>query len=81
MMILKVILAIVLPPAAALWQVGFTTHFWINLLLTLFGWFPGMVHALWLVLTGHQGHTEAFPEAPFAAARRESEREPAASRR
>ncbi len=81
MMIVKVILAIILPPAAAVWQVGFSTHFWINLLLTLFGWFPGMVHALWLVLTAHQGHPEAFPAAPSAATKREAEREPVAPRR
>jgi uncharacterized membrane protein YqaE (UPF0057 family) len=51
MMVIKIILAIVLPPLAAGLQVGISTHFWINLILTLLGGVPGMVHALWLVLT------------------------------
>lgn len=45
----KIILAILLPPAAALWQVGLGVHFWLNLVLTLIAWIPGMVHALWLI--------------------------------
>ncbi|MHC4947881.1 MAG: YqaE/Pmp3 family membrane protein [Planctomycetota bacterium] len=55
MIILKIILAIFLPPVAAAWQVGISTHFWINIALTLLGGLPGMVHALWLVLTGQTG--------------------------
>lgn len=50
-MILKIILAIFLPPVAAFLQVGITKHFWINIVLTLIMFFPGMVHALWLVAT------------------------------
>lgn len=51
MKLVKVILAILLPPVAAFLQVKLTTHFWINLVLTILGFFPGMLHALWLVLT------------------------------
>ena len=50
MKILKIILAIFLPPVAAFLQVGLSTHFWINIILTLLGGLPGVVHALWLVL-------------------------------
>lgn len=50
MIIIKIILAIVLPPVAAFLQVGLGTHFWINILLTILGGVPGMIHALWLVL-------------------------------
>lgn len=49
--LVKIILAIFLPPVAAFLQVGLSFHFWINLVLTLFFFFPGMVHALWLVVT------------------------------
>ena len=49
--ILKIILAIFLPPVAAYLQVKVTTHFWINIALTLIGGIPGVLHALWLVLT------------------------------
>lgn len=51
MAILKIILAIILPPVAAYLQVGISTHFWINIILTLLCGVPGMIHALWLVLT------------------------------
>ena len=51
MTILKIILAIFLPPVAVFLQVGLTTHFWVNILLTILGGIPGVVHALWLVLT------------------------------
>jgi uncharacterized membrane protein YqaE (UPF0057 family) len=49
--ILRVIVAILLPPLAAYLQVGVSKHFWINIILTLLGVIPGLIHALWLVLT------------------------------
>ncbi|MFA4991253.1 MAG: YqaE/Pmp3 family membrane protein [Candidatus Omnitrophota bacterium] len=51
MKILKIILAIVLPPVAAFMQVGLTTHFWVNIILSVLFMVPGIIHALWLVLT------------------------------
>ena len=51
MIIIKVIFAFLLPPVTAYLQVGITTHFWINLALTLLGGLPGILHALWLVFT------------------------------
>jgi uncharacterized membrane protein YqaE (UPF0057 family) len=48
--ILLIILAFILPPLAAFLVVGLSTHFWINLILTLLGWLPGTVHALWLIV-------------------------------
>ena len=53
--ILKIILAIFLPPVAAFLQVNLTLHFWINIVLTLLGGIPGVIHALWLVLSGKSG--------------------------
>jgi uncharacterized membrane protein YqaE (UPF0057 family) len=49
MTILKIILALILPPVAAFIQVGIGMHFWLNILLTLLGIVPGIIHALWLV--------------------------------
>ena len=49
--IVKILLAIFLPPVAAFMQVGPTLQFWVNIVLTLLGGLPGMVHALWLVVT------------------------------
>ena len=51
MKILKIILAIILPPVGAYLQVGVTKHFWVNIILTLCFGIPGLIHALWLVLT------------------------------
>ncbi len=51
MKIVKIICSILLPPVAAFLQVGATTHLWINIVLTILGGIPGIIHALWLVLT------------------------------
>ena len=48
-MLIKVLLAIFLPPIAAFIVVGFGLHFWLNILLTLAFGLPGMIHAVWLV--------------------------------
>jgi uncharacterized membrane protein YqaE (UPF0057 family) len=48
--IIRIILAIFLPPVAAFLTVGIGLHFWLNLILTLFFFVPGMIHALWLVV-------------------------------
>ena len=53
--IIKVICAILLPPVAAFLQVGLSLHFFVNILLTLIGFIPGLVHALWLVFTDQKG--------------------------
>ena len=49
--LLKIIISILLPPVAAYLQVGFSLHFFLNVVLTLFGFLPGIVHALWLVIS------------------------------
>jgi uncharacterized membrane protein YqaE (UPF0057 family) len=48
--IIRVILAVLLPPLGVFLQVGFSLQFWINILLTLLGYVPGIIHALWVVL-------------------------------
>jgi uncharacterized membrane protein YqaE (UPF0057 family) len=55
MELVKILLAIFLPPVGAYLQVGLSIHFWINIVLTLLGGIPGVVHALWLVLTKKKG--------------------------
>ena len=51
MKVLKIVLCIFLPPVAAFLQVGATKHLWINIVLTILGGLPGIIHAFWLVLT------------------------------
>jgi len=48
--ILRLIAAVVLPPLGVFMQVGFTAQFWINILLTLLGYVPGIIHAVWIIL-------------------------------
>ena len=47
--IIRVILAILLPPVGVFLQVGLGLHFWINILLTILGYIPGIVHAIWVI--------------------------------
>ncbi|MBN2426882.1 MAG: YqaE/Pmp3 family membrane protein [Deltaproteobacteria bacterium] len=50
-MVLIIILCIIFPPLAAYLQVRLSTHFRVNILLTILGGVPGMVHALWHVFS------------------------------
>ncbi|QDV49783.1 YqaE/Pmp3 family membrane protein [Gimesia fumaroli] len=47
--VLRIILAIILPPVGVLLQVGLGMHFWLNIVLTLCGYIPGLVHAVWVI--------------------------------
>ncbi|MXQ13622.1 YqaE/Pmp3 family membrane protein [Microvirga makkahensis] len=46
---LRVLLAILLPPLGVFLTVGIKGQFWLNILLTLFGYIPGIVHAVWVI--------------------------------
>ncbi len=48
--IIRILLAFLLPPLGVFLQVGPGLHFWLNILLTLMGWLPGIIHALWVIL-------------------------------
>jgi uncharacterized membrane protein YqaE (UPF0057 family) len=41
--------AILLPPLGVFLQVGIGKHFWINVLLTILGYIPGIIHAVWVI--------------------------------
>jgi uncharacterized membrane protein YqaE (UPF0057 family) len=47
--VLRIVIAIILPPVGVLMQVGFTAQFFINIVLTLLGYIPGIVHAVWII--------------------------------
>lgn len=51
--ILRIILAILLPPLGVFLQEGLGKHFWINVVLTLLGYIPGIIHALWVITIRH----------------------------
>ncbi|MDJ0536856.1 MAG: YqaE/Pmp3 family membrane protein [Xenococcaceae cyanobacterium MO_207.B15] len=46
---IRIICAVLLPPLGVFLQVGFGIDFWINILLTLFGYIPGIIHAVWII--------------------------------
>lgn len=47
--IIRIIFSILLPPLGVFLQVGIGPQFWINILLTLLGYIPGIVHAVWII--------------------------------
>ncbi len=47
--IVRLICAILLPPLGVFLQVGFGLQFWLNILLTLLGYIPGIVHAVYII--------------------------------
>jgi uncharacterized membrane protein YqaE (UPF0057 family) len=48
---LRVVLSVIIPPLGVFFKVGFGLHFWLNILLTLLGYVPGLVHAIWVIAT------------------------------
>ena len=47
--IIRIIIAILLPPLGVFLEVGFAGAFWLNILLTLLGYFPGVIHAVYII--------------------------------
>lgn len=47
--LLRIIIAIILPPLGVFMHVGFAGAFWLNILLTLLGYIPGIIHAIWII--------------------------------
>jgi uncharacterized membrane protein YqaE (UPF0057 family) len=47
--VLRIIIAILLPPLGVFLQVGIGKHFWIKVLLTVLGYIPGIIHAVWVI--------------------------------
>lgn len=48
--LIRILIAILLPPLGVFLQVGLGGQFWLNLLLTLLGYVPGIIHAIWIIL-------------------------------
>ena len=47
--VLRLLLAILLPPLGVFTQVGLGGQFWLNILLTLLGYIPGVIHAAYVI--------------------------------
>lgn len=48
--VIRILAAIILPPLGVFLQVGIGLHFWLNVLLTILGYVPGIIHAVWVVV-------------------------------
>ena len=49
--VLKILLAILLPPLGVLMEVGLGLQFVLSIILTILGYIPGIIHALYIILT------------------------------
>ncbi|MEL6505069.1 MAG: YqaE/Pmp3 family membrane protein [Pseudomonadota bacterium] len=47
--VLRLLLSIFIPPLGVFLTVGIGLSFWINLLLTLLGYIPGIIHAIYVI--------------------------------
>jgi len=48
---IRILFSVLLPPLGVFLQVGIGFQFWLNILLTLLGYIPGIVHAVWIIAT------------------------------
>ena len=49
MKLVRIILGILIPPVGVLLTYGIGPTLVINILLTLLGWVPGVIHAIWAI--------------------------------
>jgi uncharacterized membrane protein YqaE (UPF0057 family) len=49
MQLVRLLLAILLPPVAVFMTYGFSFTLIVSIGLTLLGWVPGIIHALWAI--------------------------------
>jgi len=49
--IIRILLSILIPPLGVFLQVGIGLQFWINIVLTLLGYIPGVIHAVYIIVT------------------------------
>jgi uncharacterized membrane protein YqaE (UPF0057 family) len=55
---MRLLLGLLLPPLGVFLTVGVGPTLFINILLTLLGWLPGSIHAVW-VIAKHQQQMNA----------------------
>lgn len=47
--LIRIIFSVIIPPLGVFLQVGLGGAFWLNILLTLLGYIPGLIHAIWII--------------------------------
>ena len=48
--VVRILIAILIPPLGVFLQVGLGLQFWLNILLTILGYVPGIIHAIWVIM-------------------------------
>ncbi len=48
MSLLTIVLSVLLPPVSVFMKTGLSGKFIINIILTIIGWIPGVIHALYV---------------------------------
>ncbi|AQL06374.1 Hydrophobic protein LTI6A [Zea mays] len=48
--LVRLVLAIILPPLGVFLKHGLKIEFWICLLLCFFGYLPGVIYAVWVII-------------------------------
>jgi uncharacterized membrane protein YqaE (UPF0057 family) len=51
---MRLLLGLLLPPLGVFLTVGVGPTLFINILLTLLGWLPGSIHAVWVIVKHQQ---------------------------
>ena len=65
---IRVLASYFIPPLGVFLQVGLGLHFWLNIVLTLLGGVPGVLHALWVISTpGPSGQDSSTGVQTFVA--------------
>lgn len=64
MKLVRIILGILLPPLGVYMTTGFGSPFLINILLTILGWLPGSIHAVWVIVK-HEEQTASREEGVY----------------
>ena len=49
--VIRILLSFFIPPLGVFLKIGVGGHFWLNILLTLLGYIPGLIHAIWVIVT------------------------------
>ena len=59
MKLLYIVLGILIPPLGVFLTFGVSSTLFINILLTLLGWVPGSIHAVWAIAKQDQALNES----------------------
>ena len=45
----RLLFSILIPPLGVFFKVGLGGQFWLNIFLTILGYVPGLIHAIWVI--------------------------------